>query len=55
MSDPPKFQTPPDPPPENWRPPEKLETPPGPDTPPPVNRITDTCKNITLAQLHCGR
>ena len=21
---------------------------------PPVNRITDTCKNITLSQLHCG-
>ena len=24
-------------------------------TPPPVNRITDACKNITLAQLRCGR
>ena len=24
-------------------------------TPPPVNRITHTCKNITLAQLRCGR
>ena len=23
--------------------------------PPPVNRITDACKNITLAQLRCGR
>ena len=23
--------------------------------PPPVNRITDTCKNITLPQLRCGR
>ena len=22
---------------------------------PPVDRITDACKNITLAQLHCGR
>ena len=21
----------------------------------PVNRITDTCKNITLRQLRCGR
>ena len=29
--------------------------PPGPDQlPPPVNRITDRCKNITLAQLRCG-
>ena len=26
----------------------------GPDTPP-VNRITDMCKNITLPQLHCGQ
>ena len=24
-------------------------------TPPPVDRITDACKNITLAQLRCGR
>ena len=24
-------------------------------TPPPVNRMTDACKNITLAQLRCGR
>ena len=24
-------------------------------TPSPVNRITDTCKNITLPQLRCGR
>ena len=24
-------------------------------TPPPVDRITDACKNITLPQLHCGR
>ena len=24
-------------------------------TPPPVNRITDRCKNITLLQLRCGR
>ena len=24
------------------------------DRPPPLNRITDTCKNITLPQLHCG-
>ena len=23
--------------------------------PPPVNRITHACKNITLAQLRCGR
>ena len=23
--------------------------------PPPVNRITDACKNITLPQLRCGR
>ena len=23
--------------------------------PPPVNRITDPCKNITLPQLRCGR
>ena len=23
--------------------------------PPPVNRVTDTCKNITLPQLHCRR
>ena len=23
--------------------------------PPPVNRITHTCKNITLPQLRCGR
>ena len=22
---------------------------------PPVDRITDACKNITLAQLRCGR
>ena len=22
---------------------------------PPVNRMTDACKNITLAQLRCGR
>ena len=29
--------------------------PPGPDQVPPVNRITDRCKNITLAQLRCGR
>ena len=25
------------------------------DTPSPVNRMTDACKNITLAQLRCGR
>ena len=24
-------------------------------TPPPVNRITDACENITLPQLRCGR
>ena len=23
--------------------------------PPPVNRITHTCKNITLPKLHCRR
>ena len=23
--------------------------------PPPVDRITDACRNITLAQLRCGR
>ena len=23
--------------------------------PPPMNRMTDRCKNITLPQLHCGR
>ena len=48
--------------PKNWRhPPEKLETPhqkirdpPGPD-PPPVNRITHACENITLPELRCGR
>ena len=22
---------------------------------PPMDRITDACKNFTLAQLHCGR
>ena len=27
----------------------------GPATPPPVNRITDACENITLPQLRCGR
>ena len=26
-----------------------------PPPPPPVDRITDACKNITLAQLRCGR
>ena len=26
-----------------------------PNRDPPVNRITDGCKNITLPQLHCGR
>ena len=25
------------------------------DPPPPVNRITDRCQNITLPQLRCGR
>ena len=25
------------------------------DTPPPVDRITDACKNITLTQFRCGR
>ena len=31
-------------------------TPPGVDPPthPSVDRITDTCENITLPQLHCG-
>ena len=28
---------------------------PGQVLPPPVDRITDTCKNITLPQLCCGR
>ena len=27
----------------------------GDSTPPPVNRITDACENITLPQLRCGR
>ena len=27
----------------------------GPGDPPPVNRMTDTCKNITLANFVCGR
>ena len=31
------------------------ETPPRQRPPPPVNRITDRCKNITLPQLRCGR
>ena len=31
------------------RPPPRTRHPPGPDTPP-VNRITDTCKNITFPQ-----
>ena len=34
-------------------------TPPGADppadTPPPINRMTDACENITLPQLRCGR
>ena len=47
-------------PPEKLETPKKLETPPlgtrpPPPPPSPVNRITDTCKNITLAQLRCGR
>ena len=48
ISPPRKFQTPP---------PKFSDTPhpPGSRHPPPVNRITDTCKNITLAQLRCGR
>ena len=25
------------------------------DTPPPENRMTDACENITLPQLRCGR
>ena len=25
------------------------------DTPTPMDRMTDTCENITLPQLHCGR
>ena len=39
-------------PPKNWSPPEKLETPPRDQTqtPPPLNRMTDRCKNITLAK-----
>ena len=52
------------PPPKSWRPPRKIGdlSPPknwrptrDQTTPPPVDRITDACKNITLAQLHCGR
>ena len=43
-----------EPPPKNWRhPPEKLETPPDQATPPCGQ--THACKNITLAQLRCGR
>ena len=26
-----------------------------PDTPPPVDRMTDACENLTLPQLRCGR
>ena len=43
------------------RAPPEADTPLGQDTPlreqipPPVNRITDTCENITLPQLRCGR
>ena len=28
---------------------------PGQVLPPPVNRMTDACENITLPQLHCGQ
>ena len=50
LEDPPeKLQTPP----KNWSPPKKnLETPR--DQTPPCGQ-TDACKNITLAQLRCGR
>ena len=38
--------------------PRGWQTPPSPQdqrqTPSPVNRMTDRCKNITLPQLHCG-
>ena len=56
--------TPPNPPkkigdpPKNWRPPPpgKLETPPDKlETTPPLCGQTHACKNITLAQLRCGR
>ena len=43
--------------PDQVHPPDQTRyPPPGPDQVlPPVNRITDRCKNITLAQLRCGR
>ena len=37
-------------PPKNWRPPRKIVDTPGIRPPPPVDRITDACKNITLAK-----
>ena len=37
-------------PPKNWRPPKNLETPPRKIGDPPVNRMTNWCKNITLPQ-----
>ena len=60
---PPRTRHPPFPadqaPPWDQAPPPRADTPtppPGPGTsPPPVNRITDACKNITLPQLRCGR
>ena len=35
--------------------PQNLPAGPGLDTPPPVNRMTDRCKNITFANFVCGR
>ena len=43
-------------PPGSRHPPGTRHPPPGPPlTPPPVNRMTDACENITLPQLRCGR
>ena len=51
----PQEQTPPgaDTPPGSRHPPE--QTPREQTPPPPVNRITDACENMTLPQLRCGR
>ena len=44
-----------------WTPPlgrhpqARVWTPPWADTPPPMNRMTDRCKNITFANFVCGR
>ena len=37
-------------PPSPW-----MQTPLPPDADPPVNRMTDRCKNITFAKFVCGR